>query len=86
MLGYATPQHVVFGSPARFEVGRGYFGARNKNTTMQTQTTIAPTAPAAGSLLRRILAPAMIFVGLGLAAAWLALLGYGLVALIMLVI
>ena len=51
---------------------------------MQTLTAIAPTAPAPGAdpLIRRIWAPAMIALGLGLTAAWACLLGYGLVSLI----
>ena len=32
MLGYATSRHVVFGSPARLEIGRGYFGATMQGT------------------------------------------------------
>ena len=81
MLGYATPRHAVFGSPARFRVGRGYFGASSKIATMQTETAISPTAPAPGTLLRRSWAMVMIFCGLGLTGIWVALLGYGLLGL-----
>jgi hypothetical protein len=51
---------------------------------MQTLTAIAPTAPApvADPLIRRMWAPVMIALGLGLTAAWTCLLWYGLVSLI----
>jgi len=51
---------------------------------MQTQTAIAPTAQAThtNTLFHRIWPPAIIMFGLGLTAAWMALLGYGLVSLI----
>lgn len=79
MLGYATPQHLVFGSPARFEVGRGYLFRKLKTrVTMNTQTAIAPTVTAPSSFLHRIWAPTMIFCAFGINAAWIALLGYGL--------
>jgi hypothetical protein len=53
---------------------------------MQTQTAIAPSAPAAVSLVEKILAPTTIAVGLALTVAWVFLLGYGLVTLIEIVI
>ena len=53
---------------------------------MQTQTTIAPAPPATVSLENKILAPTTIAVGFALTAAWIFLLGYGLVTLIELVI
>jgi hypothetical protein len=53
---------------------------------MQTQTAIAPSAPAAVSLVAKILAPTTIAVGLALTVAWVFLLGYGLVTLIEIVI
>jgi hypothetical protein len=79
------PQHIVFGSPARF-FGRGYFGARGRNETMRTQTEITPPVPATGALVRHLWAPAIIFWGLGLTVTWVALLAYGLLALILLII
>ena len=53
---------------------------------MQTQTANAQTAPApaAEPLTRRMWAPVMIALGLGLTAAWACFLGYGLVTLMML--
>ena len=53
---------------------------------MQTLTAIAPTAPApvADPLIRRMWAPVMIALGLGLTGTWISLLGYGLVTLMML--
>jgi len=52
--------------------------------TMQTQTAIAPTAPEAENDTRvnRIWPAAIIFFGLGINAAWVALLGYWLVRFI----
>ena len=51
---------------------------------MQTQTAIAPTAQATqtNALFHRIWPPAIVILGLGLTAAWIALWGYGLVSLI----
>jgi hypothetical protein len=51
---------------------------------MQTQTTIAPTAPVARNttLFHQIWPAAIIIFGLGVNVAWVALLGYGLVSLI----
>ena len=52
---------------------------------MQIQTAVAQTvlAPAtADQLIHRIWPPAMIALGLGLTAAWIGLLGYGLVLLV----
>lgn len=57
----------------------------NYGTTIQIQTAVAQTvlAPAtAGQLIRRIWPAAMIALGLGLTAAWIGLLGYGLVLLV----
>jgi hypothetical protein len=54
--------------------------------TLQTQIAIAPTAPAAHSLVHRNLAPTIIACALVLTAAWISLLGYGLVTLIELAI
>jgi hypothetical protein len=53
---------------------------------MQIQTTAAPASPAAVSLADKILAPTTIALGLALTAAWVFLLGYGLVILIEIVI
>ena len=51
---------------------------------MHTQTAIAPSAQATQTnrLFDRIWPPAIIIFGLGLTAAWIALLGYELVSLI----
>jgi len=51
---------------------------------MHIQTAIAPTAQATqtNTLFHRIWPPAIIILGLGLTAAWIALGGYGLVRLI----
>jgi hypothetical protein len=53
---------------------------------LQTQIAIAPTVPAAHPLVHRIVAPAIIACALVLTAAWISLLGYGLVTLIELAI
>ena len=64
--------------------GGATIGASDGGTAMQTQTANAQTAPApaAEPLTRRMWAPVMIALGLGLTAAWTGLLGYGLVSLI----
>jgi hypothetical protein len=49
---------------------------------MQAQTTIATAPPAIVSLIHKIWAPTTIVVGFALTAAWIFLLGYGLVILI----
>ena len=49
---------------------------------MQTQIAITPTAPVGYPLVHRIVAPAIIVCALGLTAAWIFLLGYGLVRLV----
>jgi hypothetical protein len=52
---------------------------------MQTQTVIAPialTAPATHSLIHEFWPPGVIICGLGLTAAWVSFLGYGVVLLI----
>ena len=52
---------------------------------MNTQTAIAPiaeTSPAALTFIRKAWPPAVIACGLGLTAAWVALLGYELVILV----
>ena len=51
---------------------------------MQTQTAIGPTAQATqtNTLFHRIWPKTLVIFGLGLTAAWSALLGYGLVSLI----
>ena len=63
----------------------------HKMVALMEQTQISPlrrsTAPAsavsvAGPNIRRILAPAIIAIALGLTAAWIGLLGYALVFLI----
>ena len=53
---------------------------------MQTQTATTQTflEPVADPLIRRMWAPAMITIGLGLTGAWISLLGYGLITLLML--
>jgi hypothetical protein len=53
---------------------------------METQTAIAQTvlARVADPLIRRMWAPVMIGFGLGLTGAWMSLLGYGLITLMML--
>jgi hypothetical protein len=40
---------------------------------------VAGSVPSSARLFHRILAPAVLFIGLGLTLAWTALLGYGLV-------
>jgi len=49
---------------------------------MQTKTAIAPTAPAAAPFFHRIWPPAIIACALALTAAWVAVLGYGLVRIV----
>ena len=49
---------------------------------MKIKTAIAPTAPVAAPLFHRIWPPAIIACALALTAAWVFLLGYGLVTLI----
>jgi hypothetical protein len=53
---------------------------------MRAQITIAPTTPAARSLVHRILPPAIMACAVAFTAAWIALLGYGLGTLMELVI
>jgi hypothetical protein len=49
-------------------------------------TTGTSPAPADRTVVQRIWAPAVIAIGLGLTATWAALLGYGLLSLITLLI
>ena len=56
----------------------------NQERSIQTQTAIAPTAlmPAVNPFIRRIWAPAIIVIALGLTAVWVIFLGYTLVSTI----
>ena len=84
-LGFATPQHFVSLAPLNLKPGGATFGASDRKPTMQTQTAIAPialTAPATHALGHQFWPLAVITCGLGLTAAWISLLGYGLVILI----
>ena len=63
----------------------GVSGNKNQKRPMQAQTAIAAeprSASAVDPLIRRIWPPAMVAFGLGLAAAWVCLLIYGLVTVI----
>ena len=53
---------------------------------MQTQIAVAPTTPAARPLVHRILPRAIMACVVALTAAWISLLGYGLVILVELAI
>jgi hypothetical protein len=56
----------------------------NRERPLQTQTAIAPTTPtpATKAFIRRIWAPAIIVIALGLTAVWVIFLGYTLVSTI----
>ena len=82
VLGSATPQHSVSLAPPGFRSGGATLRLCNGTTTMQTQIAIAPTAPVGYPLVHRIVAPAIIACALGLTAAWIFFLGYGLVRLV----
>jgi hypothetical protein len=60
------------------------FDRQKKSLIAQTQTAIAPTASTASNTgpFHRIWPIGVIILGLGLNAAWVALLGYGLLSLI----
>jgi hypothetical protein len=57
----------------------------NLGRPLQIKIAIGPTKPTAAAkpFIRRIWAPVMIALALGFTAAWISLLGYGLVILIM---
>ena len=77
-----TPALYVRYPPLNLKSGGGAKWVGNERPTMQTQTAIAPTTPVRDPLILQILRPIMVAFGLGLTAAWISFLGYGLVTLV----